>query len=300
MALSYRVCDARSTVATAVTAIIEDGDGGVVKRIALGTRSTGVWQRLHWTPRAAGVYRFTVTARDQAGNRETVSRSSTVLVEWPARLTIGRSVQGRRITVARFGSGGRRLLVVGGVHPNETGVPVAKEFIAYLTAHPNVVPAGWRIDVIACLSPDGLARGSRGNADDVDLNRNFPSSSWRRALRSGDPSRSCGLSGGRYAGSEPETKALIAYLRQGFAAEFSLHCDAGILDCHGHGGTTLGKRMAALCALPIGRLSYESRMTGTLEQYVAQVYRIPAITVELRDAELRSGLRRALLAACRP
>lgn len=297
--LAYRIVDAASPKATGVTLIVRDAGGDVVHRVALGVRATGVWLRVGWRPATAGVYTYTVTARDLAGRGQRAAEAADIVVSWPEWETIGSSVKGRDITVAHFGTGSRRLLIVGGVHPNETGVAVAEKFIAYLKAHPDAVPKGARIDVIPCLNPDGRVAGTRGNADDVDLNRNFPSSSWRSALSSGDPSAGCGLTGGRSAGSEAETRVLMAYLERGFDVELSLHCDAGILDCHGRGGTALGKRMAALCDLPVGRLTYESKMTGTLEQYVAETYHIPAITVELRDAELRSGLCRALLEAAR-
>jgi murein peptide amidase A len=297
--LAYKVNDVSPT-ATTVVAVIRDEDGAVVRRISLGDQRTGVRLHCHWRPPAAGVYTYAIVARDLSGNPQRVVHAYKVVVAARIRKTIGRSVQGRRIAVVRFGSGARRLLVVGGVHPMETGTRVAGRFAAYLRAHPEAVPSGWRIDVIPCLNPDGLAHGTRGNADDVDLNRNFPSSRWRHRLQDGDPSRSCGLNGGPRAGSEPETRALIAYLRQGFAAVLSLHSDAGILDCHGPGSTALGRRMAALCGLPVGRLGYEAKVTGTLEQYVVEHYGIPAIMVELHGTGgLDSGMRRALLAACR-
>src|SRR5665647_3338198 len=81
-------------------------------------------------------------------------------------------------------------------------------------------------------------------------------------------------------GSEPETKALLAYLKQGFAAVLSLHSRAGILDCNGPGGAALAKRMAALCRLPVGHLGYQPYITGSLGDYVPAKYGIPIITVE--------------------
>jgi hypothetical protein len=156
------------------------------------------------------------------------------------------------------------VLLIGGVHGNEFGTPVAKRFIAYLCAHPGAVPSGARIDVIRCLNPDGRVRDTRGNARHVDLNRNLPTRDWKRALDARDEPGNPGLSGGRAPGSEPETKALLAYLKRGFRAIVSLHSHAGILDCDGPGAVTLGRRMSALCGLPVGRLSYDPFITGSL------------------------------------
>ena len=200
-------------------------------------------------------------------------------------------------SVTHFGSGSRRLLVIGGVHGNEYGTSVATQFADYLAAHPKAVPAGARIDVIRCLNPDGYAHDTRGNAHHVDLNRNLPTSNWRRILGPLDDPGAPGLTGGSSPGSEPETKALLAYLRMGFHAVISLHSRAGILDCNGPGSVTLGRRMSALCGLPVGQLSYDPYITGSLGGYVPERYHKPVVTVELRSTRLTAGLRAALLAA---
>ena len=196
-----------------------------------------------------------------------------------------------------FGSGPRRLLLVGGVHGNEFGTPVAKRFVDYLCAHPRAVPSGARICVIRCLNPDGRVHDARGNARHVDLNRNLPTRNWKRALDARDEPGNPGLSGGRSPGSEPETKALLAYLKRGFRAVVSLHSHAGILDCDGPGAVTLGRRMSALCGLPVGRLSYDPFITGSLGEFVPEHYHLPVVTVELKSTKLTAGLRAALLLA---
>jgi protein MpaA len=197
-----------------------------------------------------------LTARDEAGNAQTVAATSTVFAKGPWWRTIGRSVQGRAIVATRFGSGARRVLYVGGAHGNELGSAVATRFSAYLVAHPKAVPFGARIEIVRCLNPDGLAHRTRGNARRVDLNRNLPTRDWRSRLYAASEPAGSNLTGGASPGSEPETKALLALLRNGhYKAVVSLHSRAGIIICEGRGSRDLGRRMAPLCGQPVGELS---------------------------------------------
>ncbi|WP_435771290.1 M14 family zinc carboxypeptidase [Nocardioides sp. SYSU DS0651] len=119
--------------------------------------------------------------------------------------TIGRSVKGRRIKAYYRGYEGARhvLVVLGQMHGDEKA---GRATAWWVRDHVRPRP-GTGIWVVPSMNPDGNARGTRRNARGVDLNRNWPTSGWSGANR-----------GSRYWGgprraSEPETRAMIEFLR---------------------------------------------------------------------------------------
>ena len=68
------------------------------------------------------------------------------------------------------------------------------------------VPAGVDLYLVESMNPDGVARNTRGNANGVDLNRNFPYN-WGPIGEPGD-----GQYAGPEAASEPETQAAVALI----------------------------------------------------------------------------------------
>lgn len=226
-------------------------------------------------------------------SRSDATRARPTPATW---VVIGHSRQGRRIVAAQFGSGPRRLLVIGGVHGREFGRPVAERLAAYLVAHPGAITPGSRIDVLPCLNPDGAALRRRGNAHNVDLNRNFPTADWTRALRSGDPAApEC--NGGTGPASEPETRALLHYLRQGFDCVISLHSKGGFIDFNGPHARRIATAMSRASGLPLERIAYQGSITGSLGEYGPAAYHMPVITVELSRPRPTKGLINAVLRA---
>src|SRR5581483_11718720 len=122
-------------------------------------------------------------ARSDAGGRRT--------------FVLGRSLRGRPIVGIEVGDLGarRRALIVGCIHGNEqAGIAIAR----WLAATPP--PKGVDLWVVPVLNPDGVAAGTRGNGEGVDLNRNFPWR-WRR------------LEGVYFSGPRPlsEPESRVAY-----------------------------------------------------------------------------------------
>jgi len=158
-----------------------------------------------------------------------------------AALPIGHSVDGRAIRPVVLGdpAAAHRVLVVGCIHGTETaGIAITKRLI---TAG---APAGTEIVVVRAVNPDGCARGTRGNAHGVDLNRNFPSN-WAAIGRPGDLQYS-----GPHALSEPESRysvALIERLRPEITIWF--HQPQGVVRAWGQSVAT-ARRFAALADYP--------------------------------------------------
>lgn len=144
------------------------------------------------------------------GKGEAYSKSSRTLCG--LAFSIGRSVQGRSISGWRFGTGASKIVFVGGMHGNErSSVATMNAFVTYLEDHYGQIPANRSIYIIPNSNPDGYARNSRTNANDVDLNRNFPANDWQASVEMpGGITAPTG--GGESAGDQPETQALMSFI----------------------------------------------------------------------------------------
>lgn len=90
---------------------------------------------------------------------------------------LGKSYRNKKIYYKEFGSGEKLTMVIGGLHGDEpAGVISAIKLARYLKNNPSSIKN--RVIIIPCINPDGLFKGERTNWNDVDLNRNFPSSTW--------------------------------------------------------------------------------------------------------------------------
>tara|TARA_R110002074_G_scaffold96925_2_gene210470 strand:- start:37 stop:819 length:783 start_codon:yes stop_codon:yes gene_type:complete len=114
--------------------------------------------------------------------------------------TIGESVEGRPIQVATFGTGSRRVYVIGGIHGDERpGLENVDRLRELLRVDGFLGDTTVRL--LRDVNPDGSEHRTRTNANGVDLNRNFPAQNFRPSDGRG-PTPLC----------EPETQALAADL----------------------------------------------------------------------------------------
>ena len=164
--------------------------------------------------------------------------------------TYGRSVLGLPLEVWRP----RRechLLIHAGIHGEEPETTYALS-----RALRQLVDPPEHCAVVLAANPDGITRGTRGNANGVDLNRNFPSKDWRAGTvthRSTiEDTSDVLLSTGSAPLSEPETRALldlIAELKP--RAVVALHAPLACID--DANDSDFGRRLAQRTGMTLVR-----------------------------------------------
>ena len=92
-----------------------------------------------------------------------------------SQFMIGQTQQGRDIVVERFGTGEERILLVGCIHGTEDiGVRLLNHTMFNVRANPEWLD-GKTVYMLSLLNADGLVMNIRGNRDNIDINRQFPS-----------------------------------------------------------------------------------------------------------------------------
>jgi murein peptide amidase A len=108
-----------------------------------------------------------------------IVRRSTLIPERDSTWkSIGVSVLGKPILAATIGDGPKRLYIIGGIHGDEPEGPlVAAALPATLSEMPGL--GEWTIRIVRDMNPDGTARRKRGNQRGIDLNRLWPSPTFK-------------------------------------------------------------------------------------------------------------------------
>ncbi|WP_245863162.1 M14 family metallopeptidase [Candidatus Viridilinea mediisalina] len=153
----------------------------------------------------------------------------------PREFIVGYSAQGRPISAVQFGTGPRKLVVVGNTHgaPEANTYRLTLALIEHLRAHPELVPDSVRLFLIPTVNPDGMAIGWRFDAAGVDLNRNMntnidacPENDWQITVQGAYGFISD--TGGPYPDSQVESQLVRAFLIDAAGAIF-LHSNAGLV-----------------------------------------------------------------------
>lgn len=169
----------------------------------------------------------------------------------------------------------KRILVFSLIHGDETGAGLLVRY--WLERLNEIDPRNdWRI--VPVLNPDGYKAKTRTNANNVDLNRNFPTQDWDtlatvnwKKMTSSNPRRFPGT----VAGGEPEVKCAMKHIEE-YKPEFvvSIHTPLGVLDFDGP-----RVKPPSFSYLPWKSLG---NFPGSLGRFMWAERRVPVLTAELK------------------
>lgn len=216
-----------------------------------------------------------------------------VLENGPRPTIIGFSLAGQPIEVYTFGVGEREYLIVAGIHGGYewNTIALANELITHINAHPEVIATDATLYIIRNMNPDGEARAhgvdGRVNNNGVDLNRNFPAENWTTEWDRDGCWVYRSTTGGLYAGSEPETRSVMSFIKaHKIEALISYHSAAlGVFP----GGVPweepskqLAKALSKVTRYPYPPIDTGCEYTGTLSDWAVENGVGAAVDMELR------------------
>lgn len=206
--------------------------------------------------------------------------------------TIGYSVQKRKIIMLMLGCGYKKIFLTAGIHGRESINPkLLMKLLEYYAGiyYETALFSKYSFCIIPLVNPDGYTKALTDctmadyklNYNGVDINRNFPSVHYRS-----------GGTGGGYAASEPETRALIM--------AFKSHPSVMYIDFHSRGeciyyyrkamGNEYNKKQLSIAEKIAESSGYvpvppedeinEGDTGGNSVHYYSETFKMPAFTIE--------------------
>jgi len=168
------------------------------------------------------------------------------------QVTIGQTVLGRDIDALHFAAPDDQarkpaVILFGAIHGDE---PLGVHCLVELARELAASPPGRDTWLIPALNVDGLEAGTKNNANDVDLNRNFAAANWVADHKAG-------YNPGAKPLSEPESRALAELIDRLGATRFvALHSPFHMVNYDGS-GRVLAELMSAQNDYPVtGAMGY--------------------------------------------
>ncbi len=198
---------------------------------------------------------------------------------------IGYSVLKNPIIAYQIGTGKYHILVYSGIHGDEpNSVKLAWHLMDQIQRNELLIPDDIKLTVVPLVNPDGFIFHSRLNANGVDLNRNFPTATWKKIIYISGHRLPFG--GGTKPASEPETLALINFFQEKQpAVSISYHSQAGFI--YPEMADPVSVEIADLYAkgsgLPQKKEEWNELyypVTGSFAQWIMQIQKKHTILVE--------------------
>ena len=192
------------------------------------------------------------------------------------RDVIGESEHHRDIVVEQFGQGGDTIAILASIHGTETiGTPLLFRLSQELMSEAKYTESQ---TVLLCyvVNPDGFVAELRGNRNNIDLNRNFPTENFGR---------------GWFNGADPMSAVETEVLYQ-FLAEYDpdrllvIHQPLNGIDFDGKHSEALAEHLSQSSDIRIKRLGSRS---GSLGSYAGKMLEKEIITLEIPDYAQEKG-----------
>lgn len=189
--------------------------------------------------------------------------------------TAGYSTNGNTIYFLEIGNSDDITLILGGIHGHEFGAfNLALRFARFINSNHQLINK--KVIIIPTINPDGLINNTRKNANEVDINRNFPSSDWTPVYTKTE------LYPGRSPASEVETKIILDMLSKFKPGKIiSIHTMEHRISYDGP-----AKRLAnEISRLNGYKVTSETKydINGSLRTYTGNDLGLQSITLELPD-----------------
>ncbi|GAA2534357.1 M14 family zinc carboxypeptidase [Mycolicibacterium diernhoferi] len=203
---------------------------------------------------------------------ETAAPSRTIVVGRSDWEQVGTSVQGRPIRARTVGHGPRAVLFIGGIHGDETEGEFTTDQL------PAAFEAAGLADRVALTiledaNPDGRAAGTRGNANGIDVNRNFPATNFDGT----DPAN------GKTPLSQPESRAVAETIdRIEPSVVIAFHAWAGDQFINFDGpARSLAEQFSSTSGFQVKASSEFAPTPGSLGSYAGRDRGIPVLSIEV-------------------
>jgi murein peptide amidase A len=188
--------------------------------------------------------------------------------------------QGRLIRCYKKGNNGKKILLIGSIHGNEkAGIILSIKVLNYLFEKPGSINT---LICIPTVNPDGNSSDKRTNSNNIDINRNFPSSNWVYSDSSKLELKKKMFWGGNQPASEIETRFILK-------VDSLFHPDALIIlhqfmDCVQYDGT--GMDLAKFIAVRskqklLDNIGYTTE--GSIGSYFGEDKRKEVVTIEIPE-----------------